>query len=266
MKTTLNKREDGIRAADSAIESLRFNRRVIRYEVDDSTPVNLMEKIESQDPDLAIIRIPTHRLDVLNELFRTFENVYLRDCIVTYMADLVEIGRSTDIVDTGLRIVKASQQHSADLDRIVRDSFYGYKNHYSHNPNLEEFDLIPAYQEWAQSCLLERNKTCFLFFSSDVLCGFFAAQTTGPVYRGLLSGVTPNYREKGVFREIIRAIKLAFLADRAFRLVTSVLLENRAVHKVLLDEGFTSTNSFFTVHVNLRVSYKNPTNAISLCN
>ena len=182
------------------------------------------------------------------------------------MADLAEVEKPTDLPDTELRIVKASQQDSADLDRIVRDSFCGYRNHYSHNPDLEEFHLIPAYQEWAQSCLLERNKTCFLFFSSDVLCGFFAAQTTGPVYRGLLSGVTPNYREKGVFREIIRAIKLAFLADRAFRLVTSVLLENRAVHKVLLDEGFTTTNSFFTVHVNLRVSYKNPTNAISLCN
>lgn len=264
MKTKPNKGPDGIRAYDSPIESRRFNRQVVRYEVDDSTPVNLRQKIQSLSPDLAIIRIPTHRLDVLNGLFRTFENVYLGDCIVTYMADLAEVEKPTDLPDTELRIVKASQQDSADLDRIVRDSFCGYRNHYSHNPDLEKFDLIPAYQEWAQSCLLDPGNACFLFFAADVLCGFAAVQTSGSVYRGLLSGVTPNYRRKGVFRSIIRAIKLAFAGERTSQIIIPVLLENRAVHKVLTDERFITTKSFFTVHVNLQVPNNKPTNETSL--
>ena len=245
--------DDGITAFFSPTESRRFKRRVVRFEVDDCSSIELKRKIMSRDPDLAIVRIPTHRLDIINHLFRVFTNVLLGDCLVMYSIDLKRIQRRTDPSSTGLKLVRANRKHLTDLDVVVRDSFHGYRNHYCHNPSLEQFDLTPAYQEWARSCVVSPDNTCFLFFKDETLCGFFAAQTTGTVYRGLLSGVARKFRNIGTFRMIIKSIKSVFMSDGAHRIVTFVLLENRPVHRVLSSEGFRMGGSFYTAHINLRV-------------
>ncbi len=134
-------------------------------------------------------------------------------------------------------------------------SFSDYKNHYSHNPRLKEFDLIPAYQEWVRLSVTSPNKTCLLFFYEEILCGFFAAEKAGTVYKGLLSGVIPEYRRSRVFRGMIRSVKSIFREDGATEIVTNALLENRPVQKVLLDEGFMISDSIFTMHLNLRTSH-----------
>jgi hypothetical protein len=245
--------EDGMTAFFSPAESRRFNRKVVRFEVDDCSSIELKRKIVSRDPDLAIVRIPTHRLDIVNHLFNLFSNVLLGDCLVMYSIDLKQSQKPIDHYSTGLKVIRANRKHLSDLNHLVHDSFQGYRNHYCNNPSLAQFDLTPAYQEWARSCVVSPDNTCFLFFKDETLCGFFTAQTTGTVYRGLLSGVAHNFRNIGTFRKIIKSVKSAFLADGAHRIVTFVLLENRPVHGVLSSEGFRMGGSFYTAHINFRV-------------
>ncbi len=250
--------KQGITAFFSPTESNRLNKRVVRFTITSSGIGPLRKLIESHYPDLAIVRFPSDKVDLVNELYRSFPEVVFGDCLVEYMIDLEQVSAPKNQDDFDLGVLEAEEMHFEALDHIVMYSFSNYKNHYSRNPRLKGFDLIPAYQEWVRASVTSLDKTCLLFFYDDILCGFFSAEKAGTVYRGLLSGVIPAYRRSGVFRGIIRSVKSIFHKNGATKIVTSVLLENRPVHKVLLGEGFVISNSFLTMHLNLRTSHTLP--------
>ncbi|MDR3603117.1 MAG: hypothetical protein P4L38_00675 [Syntrophaceae bacterium] len=250
--------KQGITALFSPTESNRFNKRVVRFTITSSGIGRLKKLIELHYPDLAIVRFPSHRVDLVNALYRSFPEVIFGDCLVEYRIDLEQISVPGNQKHFDLGVLEAEETHIDALDHIVMYSFSDYKNHYSRNPRLKGFDLIPAYQEWVRSSVTSADKTCHLFFYHEILCGFFAAEKAGTVYRGLLSGIIPEYRRNGVFRGIIRSVKTIFQKDGATEIVTNVLLENGPVHKVLLDEGFVISNSFLTMHLNLRTSHTLP--------
>jgi GNAT superfamily N-acetyltransferase len=258
METKSTDYDDNIIISCSSTESHRFARKVVRFNVTNSSWKQLRRAIESQFPDLAIVRLPTHRLDLVNELFKSFRSVYLADAGLEYGINL-QTARSKGInLRTVSKVIKADERHFPDLDQLVSRSFSEYRNHYSANSELPEFDLTLAYSEWTRSCVSSPDKTCFMFYSESDLCGFFAADTRGRRFRGLLSGVTPEYRRRGIFREIIRTVKAAFLAEGATHIVTRVLLENDPAHRVLLGEGFSVISRYFTIHVNLRTPHTIP--------
>ena len=255
MKSDPDDGKQSITAVFSATESSRFNKRVVRFTITSSGIGRLRKLIELHYPDIAIVRFPSHRVDLVNALYRSFPEVFFGDCLVEYRINLEQIPVPHNKNDLVLGVLEAEEAHIDALDHIVMYSFSDYKNHYSHNPSLKEFDLIPAYQEWVRLSVTSPNKICLLFFYEEILCGFFAAEKAGTVYKGLLSGVIPEYRRSRVFRGMIRSVKSIFREDGATEIVTKALLENRPVHKVLLDEGFMISNSFFTVHLNLRTSH-----------
>ena len=250
--------DENIIIAYSPTESHRFGRKVIRFNVRHSSWKHLRRTIESQFPELAIVRLPTDRLDLVNAIFKSFRSVYLADTAVEYGINLRNSESKAISVRTVSKVIKADERHFPELDHLVSRSFSGYINHYAANSDLPDFDLTLAYREWARSCVWSSEKTCFMFYSESDLCGFFAADTKGKRFRGLLSGVLPEYRRRGVFKEIIRTVKVAFLAEGATHIVTRVLLENDPVHKVLLREGFSIVRRYFTIHINLRIPHITP--------
>ncbi|MGC8659336.1 MAG: hypothetical protein ACP5U1_09700 [Desulfomonilaceae bacterium] len=258
MKSRSSWNEPGIVAVFSPEESLRFNKRVVRFTVTQSTIGKLKNQIDLSYPDLAIIRIQSNNVHLVNELYSSFPEVFFVDCLVQYRIDLEKIALKKDHFPVDLDILIAEKSHFGELDHLVSESFSGYENHYGRNPALSEFDLVSIYQEWVRSSIMSQDKTCLLFFSNEVPCGFFTAETSGRTFRGLLSGVDPRYRGSGFFRQIIRSVKSIFRGSGATEIVTNVILENRPVHKVLQDEGFSISNSFFTVHLNLRTAHTLP--------
>ncbi|MFH0957837.1 MAG: GNAT family N-acetyltransferase, partial [Pseudomonadota bacterium] len=249
---------ENIAISFSPTESHRFGRKVIRFNVKRSSWKNLKTAIESKFPELAIVRLPTDRFDLVNKIFKSFRSVYLADTAVEYGINLKDASSKAMGFCTISKVIKADERHVEDLDSLVSRSFSGYRSHYVANRDLPEFDLTLAYQEWTRSCLSSPEKTCFMFYSESDLCGFFAAETRGKRFRGLLSGVLPEYRRRGVFKEIIRTVKFAFQAEGANQIVTQVLLENDPVHKVLLHEGFSISGRYFTIHINMRVPHITP--------
>lgn len=258
METIPTACDENIVISFSPSESQRFSRKVVRFHVRHSSPRQLKRAIECQFPDLAVVRLPSHRVDLVNEIFRSFRSVYLADAGVEYGINLESAKPKAISLETVSKVIRADDRHFLELDHLVSRSFNGYRNHYVANHELPEFDLTLAYQEWARSCVSSPDKTCFMFYSESDLCGFFAADTKGKRFRGLLSGVIPEYRGRGVFQEIIRTVKLAFLAEGATQLVTRVILENDPVHRVLLSEGFSAIRRYFTIHVNLRTPHTSP--------
>ena len=258
MKSASTSKKPGITALLSPEESNRFNKRVVRFIVTEATIGRLKKQIELNYPDLAIIRIQSHNVHLVNELYSSFPEVFFGDCIVEYRIDLEKIFDTEKYFATDLDIFIGEENHFGELDQLVSEAFSNYENHYSHNPVLKEFDLIPVYQEWVRSSVTSEDKICLLFFSNEVLCGFFTAERSGSIFRGLLAGVAPQYQRSGVFRQIIRSVKSIFRENGATEIVTNVLLENLPVHKVLQNEGFLISNSFFTIHLNLRTSHSRP--------
>jgi len=130
-----------LKALFSETESARLNKRVVRFTVADSSIGRLKKQIDQQYPDLAIVRLPTHRVDLVNDIYRSFTDVFLGDCIVEYRIDLEKKSVSRNRRAKGLTVVEADKTHFDHLDQLIRDSFSDYKNHYSHNPILKlEFE------------------------------------------------------------------------------------------------------------------------------
>lgn len=243
----------GFLASDSPTETARFQRRVRRYELVGPNPTPLLDAIVADDPDLAIVRIPTDRGEVFPKLAALGDELILGDCLVIYARDNSRLG-AVDPLKNALHARYATESDAPQLDRMTRIIFEGYRNHYSVNPRLEGFDLIDGYQEWTRSFIGTGERRCLLLEIDHELCGFATVRFSTDETEGVLYGVMPKYQGRGVYRDIIRATVSRFIAAGSPRTIVSTQIDNRAVQKVWASEGFAVAGSQYTLHLNRHVN------------
>jgi ribosomal protein S18 acetylase RimI-like enzyme len=68
--------------------------------------------------------------------------------------------------------------------------------------------------------------------------------------RGVLNGVLPDQRGRGIYRDMLRAMLARFASDGIERFVISTQAHNTTVQRVWLSEQLTFERNESTVHIN----------------
>ena len=240
----------GYLAYEIAAESRRFGRKVRRYVLAGPDAGPMADAIASDKVDLAIVRIPTDQLGVVNDLSNRFDSVLLADCLVVYTRENVRSG-VPDPPRNGHWILQAATVDDGQLlDSMTEQVFANYSNHYSANPDLHGFKLGDAYKEWVGSHVTESGRGCFIARISGTPVGFATVRLGEDEGEGVLYGVLPEHQGRGVYRDLIRSTVREFMERGYVRTLVSTQVDNRAVQRVWASERFSLTHSYFTIHIN----------------
>lgn len=236
--------------ADSPVESARFGRRVRRYELTGDDPAPLLNSLRSDPPDLAIVRLPTRRGALITDLCALGGQLVLGDCRVIYTRDNLDSARPAGTPDRAFRLRAADQADAPLLDSLVERIFAGYHTHYVSNPRLAPFPVTDGYKEWTRAHIGRGAQRCMIGELDSEPCAFTSVHLTPEAGEVVLNGVLPGFRGRGIYRELLRRTIDVFVDNGARTTVIATQIDNRAVQRVWVTEGFHLTRSEYTIHIN----------------
>jgi GNAT superfamily N-acetyltransferase len=247
-----------LRFADA--ESARFGLRVFRGETDAIDALALAEALRRDRIDVAILRVPARALASLQALREAGLAPIVADTIVRYAIDLPSASPLDDV-----RLIPASADDAARLESLTRETFAGYLTHYHANPRFPAAKILDGYAEWAASHVRDAatGSAAWLVEWRGEIAGFscYRVADDGSLAIGVLNGVVPAFRGRGIYRGMLRRMlhELAGLGAKRFAIATQV--QNVIVQRIWAAEGFRLERAQNTVHVNAPPAFAGPAGA-----
>ncbi|UZR94932.1 GNAT family N-acetyltransferase [Chondrinema litorale] len=233
------------------IDSQRFGLVIYRARLEEIDATSLLNQILENNVDTAIIRIPTVNLSQLNRLEKTAMPFIVADTLAYYTKDLTN-KKPRELQHKELTLKRAGQADHEALNAIVKETFGSYVNHYRINPFFDNQSVTEGYQDWVRSYAEDNDeRICWLVKRGEEVIGFatFNFQSEGKC-KGILYGVLPSERGKGVFRDIMRyAENYAMEREGVTSMQTTTQIENIAVQKLWTSEDYTLSNTSNTIHI-----------------
>ncbi len=236
---------------ESPTESTRFGLRVFRAETDSIDAQALIEALGREHVDVAILRVPAYTLGSLQTLRLRGLAPIVADTIVRYEASLP---LAPLVLDESVTLRRAGAHDAERLEALARKIFDGYISHYHANPLFPAAKIADGYGEWAASHVRgnRAGAIAWLVESRGEVAGFSCCridETTGLAI-GVLNGVLPAFRGRGVYRGMLRRMLHDFGASGLSRFAIATQVQNVAVQRIWVAEGLALTRTDNTVHIN----------------
>lgn len=248
--------------AFSPRETVRFGLRVFRGAADFVDVDALIRELERECVDVAILRTPADASELSDALARRGIHSIITDTLVHYAGDLRArcAGASTD---TSIRLRRAGSDDAPRLEAMVREIFDGYLTHYHANRLFAPELVLDGYVEWATQHALANDEDRFVWMVEvdGQEAGFSCVEISadGNEARGVLNGILPAQRCRGIYRGMLRAMLEYLIAARVSRFVISTQARNTIVQHVWRDEHIAFERSENTIHVNALLGNGAPT-------
>lgn len=237
----------------SPYETARFGLRIYRGSPGSGDASALIEELRRERVDVAILRVPAHSHELAETISAAGMPSFVADALVHYGADLR--ARADDPSENvSLRLRRANGRDAASLVAMVRQIFAGYSTHYHANPLFDPERILDGYAEWAvrhtEPNDVERLAWIVEVDGQDAGFSCVEVAADGSTARGVLNGVLPDQRGRGIYRDMLRAMLSRFAADGVKRFVISTQAHNATVQRVWISEQLTFERNESTVHVN----------------
>lgn len=240
----------------SKSESLRFEANIYRGKQDEVNPNALKKEIIKNNVDISILRLPTSTKNTHSSLLKMGFEVIHADSLVYYFVGL----KSLQINDfrNDLQFELIDNTNIDVLKSIIPIIFDSYQNHYFSNPFFSPKKINEGYIEWASSYNdVQEGKVSWLIKKNGAVAGFATCSFDKEQNEceGVLYGVMPDFSGQGIYSDIIRFTQRYFKEQGISKMWVSTQLQNYAVQKVWLREGFFLKKSFETYHINSMLNY-----------
>jgi GNAT superfamily N-acetyltransferase len=236
----------------SPYESARFGLRIFRGTPELADAGALIDEIRRERVDIAILRVADEAQMLAATICEAGMPSIVADTLVQYSLDICS--RHTVPSDTSIRLRRAEHRDMAALEWMVRQIFEGYATHYHANPLFDPARILDGYAEWAVRHIEAdaRGRLAWIVEADGEDVGFSCIElaTDHRQARGVLNGVLPAQRGRGVYRRMLRAMLDRFGDEGVHRFVISTQAHNAAVQRVWSSEQLTLDRSESTVHVN----------------
>ncbi|MGH8173156.1 MAG: GNAT family N-acetyltransferase [Rhodanobacteraceae bacterium] len=238
---------------DSPFETARFDLRISRGTPTLADAPALIDELRRERVDVAILRVREGARELAQEISSAGMPAIVADALVHYAVDL-PAPESANPAGPRVRLRRADARDAANLVAMVRRIFSGYPTHYHANPLFDPERILDGYAEWAVRHA-ERNDDGRLAWIVEVdgeAVGFSCVEIAhdDSTARGVLNGILPDWRGRGIYRAMLRAMLARFSDEGVKRFVISTQVHNTAVQRVWISEGFTLERNENTVHVN----------------
>lgn len=241
----------------SKLESQRFDKNIHRATLDKIDIKRIKRVILKNEIDILILRLPSRSIEKHYKLKNMGFDVLHADTLVYYENNLIknEPGKlKNDIV-----FQEVNSENLEILEKIIPIIFENYSNHYFSNPLFNSNDIRDGYVEWASSYRrdADSNRIAWIAFIESEIAGFLTCSYNKETdeSEGVLYGVMPGFSGRGVYSDFIRFSGNYFKEKGYLKMRVSTQIQNYAVQKVWVREGFFLKESYETYHVNSCLSY-----------
>jgi ribosomal protein S18 acetylase RimI-like enzyme len=209
----------------------------------------MLEQIRLDAPDLAVVRIPTSRPDLITLLGGVCVEAIFGDCLLTYSRDNLTVGPPGPLRNK--LILRTATESDFELSDLMTERIFAtYRNHYCNNPQLGDFKLVRGYQEWTRLHITTPGRQCLVGYLDNRPCAYATIRTDEKESEIVLNGVIPEFRGMGIYRDLVRAVVALFMGENSPETIVSTQVENAAVQRVWVTEGFLLSRSYYTIHLN----------------
>ncbi|MEP6632911.1 MAG: GNAT family N-acetyltransferase [Luteimonas sp.] len=246
---------DVSRLARSVLDSERFGLEVWRASVLGEADSVLRELVDS-GADVAIYRLPTSASHGIKQLAQRGFEVINAGVLVYYTMDLANY-EPPPLRNSDLHITPTMQSDDEELAQLVDISFDGYVSHYLANPLFAPDKALAGYREWTLSHRLDNGRTASWVARRNGRIVAFACcefDRANRVCNGGIYGVLPGESKGGLFGDLIRYTQRHFKAQGFSEMRMSTKVDNFAVQKVWIREGYHLYATYDTLHVNALLS------------
>lgn len=227
------------------VESARFGLRVGRCELDVPEELSLLER-ELDHYDLVVLRYPAEAVTIASEAseisgFRSFTADHL--CYWEWRR--VETVEPT--VPAGWCI--DDRPDVEEVIDVVRDSFAGYRNHYSANPLLDRDAALDGYGEWAGRLAAVEGSAYVLRDPSGVGAGVALVDWSIELPDIRLAGMRSSAQGRGLYRVLLESVMERAVLRERDGLQISTQSHNVSVMRVWARAGFVPARTLVTMHL-----------------
>ena len=239
----------------SPIDSHRFNLNIYRMHTDVIEADQLRDEIIKHEMDTAIIRINSRNLSSIDGLIKMGMPFIVADTLIFYHLKL-DKNKPKPFFNKDITFVEGHPEHHSNLNRIVENIFNSYSNHYRNNPIFNDQLVNVGYQDWVNSyAVKDAKKRCFLAKLNNEYVGFCTFKIIDKTtIEGVLYGVLTNYRQRGIFKDIIQNL-INYALEKGYKYIRAICqIENTSTQRVWLSQGFRPMSAINTIHVNAMLS------------
>ncbi len=143
------------------------------------------------------------------------------------------------------------------VDRMVRDAFADYRNHWAANPALTRMSVTDAYADWTTSSLNDGDRVVLRYSMQEgETAGICLVDDADETFEEiLLAGVVPDQRRQGAYQSMLRHVIARAGSLGKGSVVISTQASNTAVMRAWARVGMLPTISLNTLHVMKRESF-----------
>ena len=187
----------------SKIDSDRFGFMVAKLTPDISDVKTIIESLKKKSVRLVIARVPLTNVPLINKL--EVEGFQYKDSQLTYNYCLDRILPDRDCKE--LIITDYMPAHYDQIMSLTEKSFSNY-GHYFADDRIDKSKCRLIYMDWIDRCCTSKHVSDFFLVAeyNSKVAGYLALKTENEVEgnfgRGVIGAVSPDFRGKGVFKEI----------------------------------------------------------------
>jgi hypothetical protein len=253
---------DAVTSHDSPLESERFGlsvgRVVVGQQADEAAAAAqltaLLDDAAQERHELLIVRWPTHLVTLGAAAAGSRRAIIPADVLMYWetpasalrpdLAALAEHGLRTAVP------VEADDASRVALERVVRDSFRDYGNHYTANPRLDRDLALAGYLDWATRSLAEDPQDVVLLLHDGRAVGVatLAVGAGGRDLEILLAGLTGDTQGQGWYHHLLGGIGEQARARGCERIIISTQAHNLRVQRAWARAGLRPFGAVTTVH------------------
>ena len=240
-------------------ESSRFDMNIYRGMSDHVDVKSLKDIILKNNVDILMLRIPTENIAEQDKLDKLGFDYLCADTLVYYSLQLQQ-NKTANLRNADIQFHVAMQADIETLNLMVSQIFDNYTNHYNSNQYINKKHITEGYQEWVRDFISkDSNDNCISWVvkRQNELVGFATCSYDEKEKNceGVLYGVMPGQDGKGIYTDLIR-YTMSYFKNRGYETMkVSTQIQNMAVQKVWVREGFFLSKSYNTFHINSLLDY-----------
>jgi GNAT superfamily N-acetyltransferase len=155
-------------------------------------------------------------------------------------------------LDASIGLRPATREDALLIERMAHSIFADYRTHYHANPLFAHDRILEGYAEWAARHVdADDGSAAWVVEHNGDVAGFsgYRIDADGTAI-GVLNGVLPAARGRGVYRGMLQGMLVRFAEMGLSRFEIATQTHNGIVTRVWVEEGLELRAESNTVHVN----------------
>jgi GNAT superfamily N-acetyltransferase len=215
--------------------------------------ITLGEWCRQHQVEFVIARTKTDNLSLVQRLEDS--GFRLMDTLVYFQREVVSSDLAAIAVPQGYRLDCSGRPDATEMEQTAALAFKNYIGHYHADSRLPVAQSDAVYSSWAASSAARpeiANQIVSVYSECDSgrpqLAAFATLNYKQSKCEGVLFGVHPAHRQRGLHRVLVRAAIVCAAQHGCTSIISSTQLNNVQVQRNWVREGFLPSESFYTFH------------------